>query len=380
MSSPFLSRQDIESWVPDAAASKGSVGFVAKLSTSISRAIASLREVLFEIQDEACPVCQNELERFLLWCQGVGVADGRLDDVLSRSKELHRQVLALLLRLGGSVLQAMLQLPRQLSQVQLDDCDHLRALLEVVETMLRESDSDQHERPDTPSGSDSSDYGLVETMEEVSAYVDCLLDLAPALDNPALDIQTDDTEEPLPGANESFTTSCEAALVYCRKIRDRFDALPKYLVERLAEANAVRAVKIREMQRQIIGKETPANDGISESLFSRKRPQITETPKSSVPSTSVFSSAMATSSRWSAQLASLSKRIGSADIDDNISDATFASFSTAASSIGKGRPRVPPMPDVQEGGFDCTVCLLRLANITTRKQWKSVTAIHIAYT
>ncbi|KAH7265939.1 hypothetical protein B0J15DRAFT_487496 [Fusarium solani] len=52
--------------------------------------------------------------------------------------------------------------------------------------MLGESNSIQDERPDTPSGSDTSDYGLVETLEEVSAYIDCLLDLAPALDNPAL--------------------------------------------------------------------------------------------------------------------------------------------------------------------------------------------------
>ncbi|RTE80655.1 hypothetical protein BHE90_004858 [Fusarium euwallaceae] len=280
MSSPFLSRQDIESWVPDAAASKSSVGFVAKLSTSIGRAMASLRKSLFELQDEACRASQDELDRFLLWCQGVGVADGHLDDILSQSNELHRQVLSLLLRLGSSVLQVISQILGQPSRLQLDDCDHLKALLNVVETMLRESDSDEHERPDTPSGSDSSDYGLVETMEEISAYVDCLLDLAPALDNPVLDIQANDAEKPRSRANESFTTSCEEALVYCRKIRDSFDTLPKYLVERLAEANVVRAAKIREIQYQATEKGTPANDGITESLFSDKHPQITDTTKS----------------------------------------------------------------------------------------------------
>ncbi|EEU45683.1 uncharacterized protein NECHADRAFT_25379, partial [Fusarium vanettenii 77-13-4] len=237
-------------------------------------------------------ICQNELERFLLWCQGLDVADGRLDEVLSRSKELHRQVLSLLLRLGTSILQAMSQASVEPSQLQLDDCDHLRALLDVAETMLKGSGLDEHERPDTPLESDESNYGMVESIEEISAYVDCLLDLAPALDNPVLDIQTDDSNEPLSGTKESFTTSCEEALIYCRKIRDRFDPLPRYLVERLAEANVVRAAKIREMQHQVVSKEPPINDTVTESLFTGRLPQITETTKSSVPPPSVFSSAL----------------------------------------------------------------------------------------
>ncbi|UPL01364.1 hypothetical protein LCI18_012298 [Fusarium solani-melongenae] len=370
MSTSFLSRQDIESWVPDAATSKGGVGFVAKLSTSISRAIASLREALVGRQDEACRMCQNELERFLLWCQGLDVADGRLDELLSRSKELHHQVLSLLLRLGTSILQAISQALVEPSQLQLNDCDHLKALLDVAETMLKGPDSDEHERPDTPSGSDESNYGLLESIEEISAYVDCLLDLAPALDNPALDTQMEDPKEPPFDTKESFTASCEEALIYCRKIRDRFDALPRYLVERLAEANVLRATEIREMQRPAIVKETPINDTVTESLFTRKCPQITETTKSSVLPPSVFSSALASSSKWSAQPASTSRRVDLAEFDDNASKATFASFSTAASSIAMGRPRVPPMPDVQEGGVDCTVCLTHLTDAMSRKQWK----------
>ncbi|KAM6528939.1 Serine/threonine-protein phosphatase PP1-gamma catalytic subunit [Fusarium falciforme] len=370
MSTPFLSRQDIESWVPEVVTSKGTAGFVAKLSTVISKAIASLRAILTGLQDEASRTCQNELERFLLWCQGLGVADGRLDEVLSRSKELHRQVLSLLLRLGTALLQAMSQVPGLPSQFQLDDCDHLRTMLDVVDTMLEDTDSDRHVRAATPSGSETSDHGLMDIMEEISVYIDCLLDLAPALDNPAFDILPDDPEEPLSGVKESFTTSCEEALIYCRKIRDRFDALPKYLVERLAEANVVRASRIREMQCQARDKETAANDGITESLFSGKRPPVTETTKSSAAGPSVFSSVLASSSKWSTQSASAGRHVSLADFDDNISEATFASFSTTASSIAMGRPRMPPMPDMQDDGFDCTVCLLHLTDVTTRKKWK----------
>ncbi|KAI8725586.1 Serine/threonine-protein phosphatase [Fusarium sp. LHS14.1] len=370
MSTPFLSHQDIESWVPEAVTSKGTTGFVAKLSTTISKAIASLKAILSGLQDEACRTCQNELERFLLWCQGLGVADGRLEEVLSRSKNLHRQVLSLLLRLGTALLQATSQIPGPTSQIQLDDCDHLRVMLDVVDTMLEDIDPDRHVRAATPSGSETSDHGLMDIMEEISVYIDCLLDLAPALDNPAFDMLTDDPEEPFSRVKESFTTSCEEAWIYCRKIRDRFDALPKYLVERLAEANVVRASRIRQMQLQVLEKETAANDGLTESLFSGKRPQVTQDTRSSAPAPSVFLSALASSSKWSTQSASAGRRVNLAEFDDNISEATFASFSTTASSIAMVRPRMPPMPDIQDGGFDCTVCQLHLTDVTTRKQWK----------
>ncbi|RSM06408.1 hypothetical protein CDV31_009182 [Fusarium ambrosium] len=370
MPTSFLSRRDIERWVPDAAASKSSAGFIGKLSSRTSTAIASLRTALFELQDDASRMCQNELERFLLWCQGLSVADGHLDEVLPHSSELHPQVLSLLLRLGTVILQAISQVPGELSHLQVDECDHLRALLDVVETMLKESESDEHEESDTPSESDTSDHGFMEIMEEISAYIDCLLDLAPALDNPALDIPTDEPKEALFGSKESFTTSCEEALIYCHKIRDRFDGLPKYLVERLAEANVCRAARIRQMQRQVIMKETSVNDGITESLFSGQDPQVTETTKSSVPPSSVFSSVLASSSRWSIQPTPAPKRVDSAEFDDNASEATFASLSTAASSFSMGRPRIPPMPDVEEGGFDCTLCYMRLTDVVTRKEWK----------
>ncbi|KAL6363045.1 hypothetical protein LRP88_02446 [Fusarium phalaenopsidis] len=355
MSTSFLSRQDIESWVPDATASRGGVDLVTRLSTGLSRSMDSLRTALVGIQDETCRMAQNELERFLLWCQGLGVADGRLDEVLSQSTELHHQVLSLLLRLGTAVLQAMSQVPGEALQSKLDDYGHLRTLLDVVEAMFKDSDSDEHERPDTPPGSDVSDHELVETMEEISAYVDCLLDLAPALDNPVLDIQGGDSEEAYFSAKELFTTSCEEALIYCRKIRDRFEALPRYLVERLAEANVVRAAKLREMRRQVIEQKPPFDASTTESLFSDKYPHLTQTTKSSVPPPSVFSSALAPSSKRSAPPASDPRHDGLTEFDDNASQATFASFSTAASSIAMGRPRIPPMPVIQEGGFDCTV-------------------------
>src|SRR5277367_3823672 len=302
MSLSFLSRQDVESWVPEPAPSKGA-GFVAKLFTTINRAMASLTSVLSMTKDEAHQRCRNEFERFFLWGQGLSIVDGDLDEVLVHSKELHFRVLSLLLRLGTAVLQGLSRDPVPSSQVLTEQCDDLRTLLDTTETMLQEPEPHESARPYTPSESDASEYEVREILEEISIYVDCLLDLSPSLDNPALDIQVEGSDEPPTQAKESFTVSSEEALVYCRRIRDRFEVLPKYLVERLAEANVLRAAALREMRSRPTKHEAPISDDITESLFSTTDHRVTETTKSTVPSSSVFSSVM--------------------EFDDNASKATF---------------------------------------------------------
>lgn len=365
MSLPFLSRQDVERWVPEPAPSKGGSCFVAKLFTTISRVMASLASVLSVTKDETHRRCRNEVERFFLWGQGLSIFDGDLDEVLARSKELHFRVLSLLLRLGTAVLQGLSRDSAPPSLVLTEQCEDLRTLLDATEAMLQDPESDDPARPYTPSGSDASEYGSAEIVEEISIYVDCLLDLSPALDNPALDIQEDGAKELPTRAKESFNASSEEALIYCRKIRDRFEVLPTYLVERLAEANVIRALALREMRSRPSKHDAPFGDGFTESLFSTTDRRVTERTKSTAPSSSVFSSL-----RWSKAPSSTSKL----NTDDNASEATFASFSTASSAASLGRPRVPQMPEVQQDGFDCPICFLRVTNVKTREEWKSVTA------
>lgn len=357
MSLPFLSRQDVESWVPEPALSNRGAGFVAKLFTTINRAMASLSSVLSMTNDEVHQRCRNEFERFFLWGQGLSIVEGDLDEVLAHSKELRFQVLSLLLRLGTAVLQGLSGYLVSSSQVLIEQYDDLRTLLDTTESMLQEPELDESVEPYPLSESDASEYETIEILEEISIYVDCLLDLSPSLDNPAIDIQVERSDEPPTLAKESFTVSSEKALIYCRKIRDRFEALPKYLVERLAEANVLRATAIREMRSQPTKLEAPISDNITESLFSTTDHRITETTKSTVLS-SIFSKT------------SFSEHVPVLEFDDNVSEITFASFSTAASAISLGHPRVPPMPKIQENGFNCPICFSFVTNVKTRKEWK----------
>ncbi len=104
--------------------------------------------------------------------------------------------------------------------------------------MLLESELDDRYDPDfnrsqTPTESCAEVYEAAELVEEISVYIDCLLDLSPALDNPAFDIQTGGENEGKSEfkvqATELFDVSCEEAFVYCQKIRARFELLPKYI-------------------------------------------------------------------------------------------------------------------------------------------------------
>lgn len=363
MSVPFLSRQDVEIWVPEPASFKGGAGFVAKLFTTIDRAMAALARMPSMTKDAAYKWCRNEYERFFLWGQGLSLVDGDLDQVLPHCRELRFRVLSLLLRLGTVVLQGLSRDQDPSSQALNEQCDDLRTILDLTDTMLQELEPDQSVRPYTRSESDASEYEAADILEEISTYIDCLLDLSPSLDNPALDIMVEGFDEPPTQAQESFNVRSEEALLYCRRIRDRFEVLPKYLVERLAEANVLRAAILRERRSQPTKHETPIVDDISENLFSTTDHRVTETTKSTAPSSSVFSSVMEPK-------ASFSRHVPELGIDDNVSEATFASFSTTASAISLGRPRVPPMPDTQEEGFNCPICFSRVTDVKTRKKWK----------
>lgn len=332
-----------------------SAGFVAKMFTTISAAMASLPAVLSDGGHQKN--CRNELERFFLWGQGLSVVDGSLDEVLAHSKELHFRVLSLLSQLGAVVLHSLSRHAVSASKTLTDQRDDLRNLLDATETMLQESDSERL-WPDTLSDYADSDYGVKGALADITTYVDCLLDLAPSLDNPALDIQFESSGETSTLDKESFVASNEEALIYCRRLRDRFSDLPKYLVERLAEANVLRAAELRSL-RSRPSKQDPqiADDMVSESLFTTTDHRVTDTTKSTVPSSSVFSH-------------SFDFKIPTRRFSDGASEATFASFSTAQSTFNQGRPRVPPMPVLEGDGFNCPSCSARIVDITSRKAWK----------
>lgn len=195
--------------------------------------------------------CRNELERLYLWADEVRIQDGTLDETLSRSSTLRSSLILILLELGNAVCNDLFQSLRldHDSAVKFDD--QRRKATELMHTAHASVQNDPGASlfDDTdPSCSETFDPSLDDVLDSIAVFNDCLMDLSPALERPALDV-----------SGPQFETSdltAQESLLYCRKIRDRFPELPLYLVGRLGIANLQRTNRLRIIKRlrQRIGK------------------------------------------------------------------------------------------------------------------------------
>ena len=264
-----------------------------------------------------------------------------------------------------------------------EDRDHLETLLAKVQ------ENDYGRRMPVSTNDNENEFeasaieeDFEEIVDDLATYMDCLMDLAPALENPASDYnnQTRQTKQ-----TESFNVSTALAADYCCKIRDRFINLDIRLVERLGEANALRKQRIQ--QRPQVAQDTDKEDNdidVNSTSERQSEPMFSdEGPKISVPTGSTFPSSQPLESIFDGPLP---KKLISSDSmssvlplerpntsdGDTASQAIFASFSTISSTRSQGRPRVPPLP-VDAGSnnhFTCVACGKDLLATRTRRAWK----------
>lgn len=340
----------------------------------------------------------RQLQRFFLWGDGCSASEGSLDEALSKTMDLRMNVLSLMLSLSRVLSKDFWHL------VDRDGCSlekreniwNIKRMEEQAETMLKgmrpfDVEEDPGETESLPD-SELSELDHETILDDIITYVDCLTDLYQALENPAVDFPGEtDIEQP---ASEEFTVSSAQALNYCRKIRDQHPSLPKYLVERLGELNAVRLSRL--MSLEIMEGDVEPSDlqplatnmmemnktvhteisEVTEDLLSENQHQLTDTTKSTFQSGSIFDSESNRLGPGQQLRNQILKRRPPHRLaqtgDDTASIATFASYNTTASSIASGRPRVPPMPDegAEGGTFTCPSCCKRIKRFTSRTQWK----------
>ncbi|KAI9155558.1 Zinc finger protein [Paramyrothecium foliicola] len=348
---------------------------------------------------------KDELRRLYLWGEGFSVEEGHLDEILTRSSELRHNVLSLFLQLSrvlSSEIRRVVSLQEEgQQQSSTPGLTDLVRIQEQVTLFLQTSESLQMNLfPDSDAASEfqASDTGE-DIIDDISTYIDCLMDLSQAIEHPAMGL-FDDQEESSQHDIEVFDVATPQALMYCRKIRDRFPKLDKYMVERLGTLNADRAFQISSaqlMHNQILEmSEIPeildencenrtVTDPPSESLFSNTNPHLTDTTKSTTKQSSSFSASISSIADLNRQSTapdisgslerskSHSKRVETVPgFDDTESIVTFASYSTTASAAMEGRPRVPPLPEGADtsGTFDCPACWRELRGPMSRDQWK----------
>lgn len=109
-----LTPDDLQRWVQRTSlassqkAQHSRVGLAGNLFETSLQLIISLLELAKErklIPSHIIRSCQNEVERYHLWGDGFGVADGDLDALLAKSSELRFNVISLLHRIGSVVSQ-----------------------------------------------------------------------------------------------------------------------------------------------------------------------------------------------------------------------------------------------------------------------------------
>lgn len=293
---------------------------------------------------------RSETERFAIWVDSFSATSGRLDDILRRSKELRTVVITLLYDLSKMICDGFTesQLRISLDGSLTDEVNELHILVEKLQHSLGlPSEPAEDGLPDDKENPPNLD----ELLDDLEFYIDSLMDLSPALDNPVTDPELEDS---LSLPIEIFDVVSLAAQVFCRKIRDRFPSLDKLLVERFGQANADRILALKSLE------EAPeSEDDEGELLFSVSGPSRSGTRTSSQPS-SVFD-----------------KHHLLSPIPEDAQSLTtlvsLASFKSSFSDAEKGRRRFPKFPETQsEAGLQCYVCSRWLPETTSRTAWKYV--------
>ncbi|KAH7006543.1 hypothetical protein EDB82DRAFT_117771 [Fusarium venenatum] len=381
---------DVQSWLPEP--SKDSVlGLAGSLFEATLALFITLARCLAGDKDIPNHTIDSKellkgVERLFLWGDGFSASSGQLDDILSKSSELQQTVLSTLYELGVTLRNTAIRTcyasgshgPRGLDVPMRE----LQGLLEQTSILLYGSDGSDDKDTVSESGSSTSD--LSECIEDISTYIDCLMDLSLALEDPVVDVETVDATIPIFQDLETFDVSSPQALAFCRKIRDRFPKLEKWLVERLGENNARRASSLNEARDRSLDIEAIMSEIAkwtidepeesvfpSEALFSDSQPKPTETSRSTNLSNSVFEKSNPDSFRRLAPPSKPVRRVTHVPAS-NASFTTFASFSTKASAISEGRPRVPPLPEeaLEGNPFSCLACHQKISIEMTRKDWK----------
>ncbi|RDW79069.1 retropepsin-like aspartic protease [Aspergillus mulundensis] len=277
---------------------------------------------------------RDAVVRLCLWKENF--VPGRLDEILQYTSYLRENVLDTLRSICGAIIQIARGIPAIETQAvsSLRDLQfiHGQAIEELMNMDGSGSSSDGSSLSEEASFSES-DINLYERLE---TYINCLMDLAIAVEHQTNNIRELLDESAVPERIELSVS--EEARPFARIILDRFKDANLELVERLSQANWDRSVRLIQLAEDAVLSE----ENQTLSAFSH------DTRTRFVP-ISVFH-------------------------DSGLGSSSVASHSSFASRVGEdslGRPRVPPLPAEGEQGryFQCCFCK-KTISMQSRVQWK----------
>ncbi|KAK3321328.1 hypothetical protein B0T19DRAFT_263775 [Cercophora scortea] len=341
---------------------------------------AKARELERPVSPKLLNKFTKELQRFYLWGDGFSASEGELDEILAKDSKLRHTVLSLMLKLSGVLSSQFCQLlnikPVAGTDVYTAMQDVKQIQEEVAMALQPEDDLDFVDDASSLIDSEASYASENGVLDEITTYIDCLMDLCQVLENVAMDAPGDE-DNTKPQILETFNVSSQAQ-AYCRKIRDQYPHLPKLLVERLGEHNASRASRVSECKSKpglreggtggplADEKAATSTNPPTETLFSDSHHQTTDTTSSGLQRGSVFDA----NDRVVVERPKVMRSRNVDEDSDAGSTTSYATFATTVSTKDEGRPRVPTIPQDEGDIFTCIACNARLSKDMERARWK----------
>jgi hypothetical protein len=323
-----------------------------------------------------------ELHRYYVWGSDVSAPNGQLDKILARSSELQHNVWFLLEQLSRTLHTDLFRLLHADSSFDEELRNERQEVVEMQKTvveMLSDTDFSVDAGSDVESLSSSraSEPSGDEILNAITTYIDCLMDLCDAIENPAPD-WADEQEAAL--GNEIFNVA-PGAERHCRQIRDQYPDLPKYLVERLGTLNDSRYARLTSPQNPVPVQITVLDRNENKSDKSREPPSedLLSGASSHRPTTATDLSDVFDESPFPRMhqdhVPEAAPPSESEDADDDAASAfSVTTYRTTESTRIKGRRTVPQGPPETESGrpFNCNICKTVVGNIRGRPEWKQV--------
>lgn len=350
----FVSRIDHSTQDPN-------VGFVETLYQTCSAALIYLWKSQLRLNPPTLHqrALQRDVASIRLWEENF--PSGHLDTILGESSDLKINVLENLTGIGKILLPYFLECEETKRGRQSDKklratlAQELETQLEKARIMLNaEEKSDSSSEDETSDDSSSTTERQENRLGRLHCYISCLVDIAPVIEKNVSRLHRKVEVQPAP--TETVFRLSHEAQPYAIRIRDRsvpsrrplsmmnayipdrFLKAPIHLIERLAEANWERSIRIRGQKEE------------EEGLLAARDAQSLFKPCSLVYDSGIGSS-IPTASQYAATVAS------------------HTSFLSIAGKEAHGRPRVPPLLQEYRRPFECDYCG-RTVSMRNRIEWK----------
>jgi hypothetical protein len=337
------------------------IGFVESLYQTCSAALVYLWKSHFRSKSDILHrrTLQKDVANIRLWEENF--PSGHLDTILGESSDLKINVVENLTEIGKILLPYFENYQGPMNREQNETKsrkifkDELETQLEKGRIMLgAEERSDSSSDDETSDDSSSTAERQENRLGRLHSYVSCLVDLAPVIEKTlshskhkvepqpiSLENTFQSSHEAQPYAmriRDRSVWSCPSILITYTDIPDRFTSAPVHLIERLAEANWERSIRIRAQRQE------------EEGLLVVGDAQTVFKPYSLFHDSGLGSS-IPTVSQYAASVAS------------------HTSFLSIAGEEAQGRPRVPPLLHDYGVPFACDYCG-RTVSMLNRIQWK----------